>query len=130
MTNNITKEVVKAALEDQTITGDGHSILAPNYYKPHFDVTDLEIEHNSDYSSGKSTIYSNGQPVGSLKGVYNLTFLDWLCDEIGLTWRDYGSYNGRGTQARSMVSYIAKWANEDYTPMTREEYEAQRKNNE
>ena len=126
--NEITKEVVKAALEDDTIVGDGHSIYYESKYGPHFDVTDLVVEHKSDMTSHKGTIFDNttGEPMESLKGVYNLTFLHWLCDEIGLTWRDYGSYGGRGFQAQAMVRTIEKWASTDYEPITQEEYEAQK----
>lgn len=119
----ITKEAVKAALDDETIIGDGHSLMRPNYYKPHFDVVHLERTFESDYSSGKSTIFDSvtGQPVEEMKGIYNLDFLSWLCGKAGLTYKDYGSYNGRGSQARAMVSYIAKWAREDYVPVAEDE---------
>ena len=109
----ITKELVRTALKDDTIWGDGHSILSPEGYHPHFDVSHLEETIKSDFSSGKSTIYVNGRPVKEIKGVNNLTFLYWLANEIGLSSEDYGSYNGRGTQARSIVGAIARWAEQD-----------------
>jgi len=106
----ITKELVKQALEDETIFGDGHMILSPEAYHPHFDVSHIEETFKSDFSDHKSTLFVDGQPVEELKGVYNLTFLYWLANEIKVD-HSGGDYMGRGFQARAIVRAIWDWAN-------------------
>ena len=59
----------------------------------------------SDYSSPKSTIFDkNGTPLESLTGIYNLSFLEWLADQLGVA--DYHICNGRGSQAQVIVQAI------------------------
>ena len=106
----ITKDLVQEALKDETIFGDGHSLMSPEAYLPHFDVSHLEETFESDFSSHKSTLFVNGQPVEQLKAVYNLTFLYWLANEIKVD-HDAGQYGGRGFQARAIVRAIWDWAN-------------------
>jgi|13_taG_2_1085334.scaffolds.fasta_scaffold91525_2 hypothetical protein len=129
----ITKELVREAVADEIILGDGHSIMNPDFYGKHFDVEHLVHTFKSDFSDHKSTLFVNGEPVEELKGIYNLVFVEWLAGQIGLTWRDYGSYGGRGFQAQAIVRTIEKWANsDDFHFVSQEEYdvEQQRKREE
>lgn len=105
-----TLEQVSRALADGTITGDGHTIFSPEYYAPHFPEKMLRKAglirvQKSDYSDPKSTIYGNdGNPIEKLEGVYNLSFLYWLCGALGID--SYNDYNGRGSQAQELVRRI------------------------
>lgn len=102
----------REALEAGIIIGDGHSLLAPEYYAPHFTLEELVKarllrKHKSDFSSWKRTITSpDGVMVEELEAVYNLEFLYWLAGEIGVT--EYVRANGRGSQAQELVGYIRK----------------------
>ena len=108
---SITKEQVRKAFDADVIRGDGHTIFAPSFYEDHFDVAHLEVEYESDYSNGKSTIYSNdGVPMDKTTGVYNLRFLQWLAKELDV---DYPSMSGRGSQASAIARAIASWSKSD-----------------
>ena len=108
---SITKEQVRKALDADVIRGDGHTIYAPSFYEDHFDVAHLEVEYESDYSNGKSTIYDNeGVPMDKTTGVYNLSFLRWVASELGL---DYRSKGGRGSQAQEIARVISVWSKTD-----------------
>lgn len=103
-------ERTKQALADNKIIGDGHTIFEPTFYAPHFSEDELRqagllTTLTSDYSSPKSTIFDkNGTPLESLTGIYNLSFLEWLADQLGVT--DYRICNGRGSQAQAIVQAI------------------------
>lgn len=108
MTNIKTRTL--EALEAGKIVGDGHTIFTPDFYSPYFSEYEL-VEAGlmttlkSDYSSAKSTIFGDdGVPLEELTGVYNLSFLEWLAEQVGAT--DYPTYNGRGSQARAIVEAI------------------------
>ena len=109
---DITKEVVRAALADNTIQGDGHGIVPPEHYEAHFPLEVLEgarlvTTHHSDPSSHKSMIFGpDGAPVESMDGVYNLYFLYWLGREAGVQWP---GARGRGSEARQIVSALREW---------------------
>ena len=125
----ITKQLVRDALKEEIIFPSGHDILPADYYEKYFDVSHLVQTFKSD-GTHKGTIFVNGEPVDELKGVYNLNFVDWLAGMIGLTYRDYGSYGGRGFQAQAIVRSITSWANNpDFKFVTQEEYDAERDNN-
>ena len=102
-----TKELVRQAIDDQVIVGNGHAILAPEHYKG-FDVKHLIVTHKSDYRSGKTTIYTDGIAVDEIDGVYNLDFLHDLCDKLDL---DRQNFIGRGFQAQECARKLEEWAN-------------------
>jgi len=95
------------ALNEGIIVGDGHTIFYPEYYAPHFSEDELRGARlirtlESDYSNPKSTIFdANGKPVDKIEGVYNLSFLYWLCGALGIDSNN--DYNGRGSQASELV---------------------------
>jgi hypothetical protein len=100
----------KDALADGKVIGDGHTIFAPEFYAPHFTEAELRKARliqtlKSDRSSHKSTIFDNdGNPVDKIQGVYNLSFLYWLCGALGIN--SSNDYNGRGSQAEELVRRI------------------------
>ena len=103
-------ERTKDALADGKVVGDGHTIFLPEFYAPHFSEDELRKARlirtlESDFSNPKSTIFdANGNPVDKMEGVYNLSFLYWLCDALGVD--SYNDYNGRGSQAQELVRRI------------------------
>lgn len=120
----ITREIVQEGFEKGVIEGDGHGINFQAFYQGIFgDLSHLEFTHRSD-GSHKGSIYVNGEMVEELTGIYNLTFLEWLGGQCGLSWRDWGSYGGRGFQAQAIERTIHAWAfNENYQPKTEEQYQ-------
>jgi len=98
------------ALADGKVIGDGHTIFLPEFYAPHFTEDELRKARliqtlESDYSNPKSTIFdANGNPVDKMEGVYNLSFLYWLCGALGIDSNN--DYNGRGSQASELVRRI------------------------
>jgi hypothetical protein len=111
MTTTITQRT-KDAIADGKIIGDGHTIFNPSFYAPHFSEDELRKAklihtYKSDASSHKSTIFGkDGKPMEKLKGVYNLTFLYWLCGQLGIDSNN--DFNGRGSQADALASRIRK----------------------
>ena len=107
----ITKQLVEAALADDTIVGEGHSIIDPEHYEPHFprEVLDEATLVHTHYSDGslKGSIFSpEGELLESVDGVNNLTFLIWLARRAGVEWT---TAFGRGTEARHIVSALREW---------------------
>jgi hypothetical protein len=102
----------KDAIADGKIIGDGHTIFNPSFYAPHFSEDELRKAklihtYKSDKSDHKSTIFDkDGKPMEKLKGVYNLTFLYWLCGQLGVDSNN--DFNGRGSQADALASRIRK----------------------
>lgn len=103
----------KNALADGKIIGDGHTIFKPDFYAPHFTEEELREEGliqvlESDFTNGKSTIYSSetGEPIPSLEGVYNLSFLYWIAMKNGVS--GFQECFGRGSQAEVIVQAIRK----------------------
>lgn len=104
---------IRAALADGTIHGDGHTIYMPSAYEPHFTADELRPitqTFESDTSSHKSTIYKDGQVVPEVVGVYNLHFLMWVRDQLGI--KRYSTAGGRGSAACDYVRFIQEWADE------------------
>jgi hypothetical protein len=101
------KEQIKKAFEDEVIMDDGHTLMSPEYYVG-FDVSDIVQVHKSDFSSGKSTIFTNGVPVEELEAVYNLTFLRMIVRQLGLNCNE--SYMGRGFQAHEYCRKLREFA--------------------
>jgi len=97
----------KDALANGIIVGDGHTIFSPKYYSPHFSEDELRGANliqtlESDYSNPKSTIFdAEGNPVDKIEGVYNLSFLYWLCGALGID--SDNDFFGRGSQAQELV---------------------------
>jgi len=95
------------------IDGDGHCIydgevLRSNGF-PEFIVSETEVEHKSDTSSMKSTIFdSDGMIIETLKGVAALSLhyavARALLLEPGVDYRD--DLLGRGYQARELARAI------------------------
>jgi|TARA_R100000501_G_C2569297_1_gene76794 hypothetical protein len=107
----ITKQLVEAALADDTIEGDGHAIIDPKHYEPHFprEVLDEATLVHTHYSDGsfKGSIFSpEGKLLESVDGVNNLSFLCWVARRAGVEWMPAF---GRGTEARHIVSALREW---------------------
>jgi hypothetical protein len=111
MTTTITQRT-KDAIADGKIIGDGHTIFNPSFYAPHFSEDELRKAklihtYKSDTTNHKSTIFGkDGKPMEKLKGVYNLTFLYWLCGQLGVDSNN--DFNGRGSQADALARRIRK----------------------
>tara|TARA_Y100001951_G_C11170419_1_gene199930 strand:- start:39 stop:422 length:384 start_codon:yes stop_codon:yes gene_type:complete len=109
--SKITKEMVKKAIEDKVINGNGHSIYEGGHYADAgFDCGHLVQVHESDGSMKGSITGPDGKIVDELKGIYSLDFHYWVAGEIGLTHSDYGTFFGRGSQARAIMDALKKWA--------------------
>lgn len=96
------------------VDGDGHTLYSPEYlikkgYPIDF-IKRITDRHESDYSSGKSTIFDpQGNPIDSLLAVAALTFHYAIARELDLReGEDYEGYNGRGTQARAIAEAVRK----------------------
>lgn len=106
----ITKETVRQALDAKVVVGDGHTLFAPSFYEPYFDVKAMGLvrRHQSD-GTPKGTIFCNGEPVAELEAVYNLEFLEQLAELLGLP---RARSLGRGFAAREIVDSIKAWCDE------------------
>jgi hypothetical protein len=82
--------------------GDGWTIWPPEKFTAMgFAASDLPIsKHRSDTSDPKSTIYKHGKVVPETKGVYNLTLLRWLAQDVGARQSEK---IGRGSEARELT---------------------------
>ena len=101
------------------VDGDGHTLYNPEYlikkgYPVDF-VRNITERHESDYSSGKSTIFDkDGKPIDTLLAVAALTFHYAVASQLNLEGgKDYELYNGRGWQARAIAEAIRKAVNPD-----------------
>ena len=110
----VTKELVREGLKNGAIDGDGHSIVAPEYFiERGFDLP-KSLETTQWSGPGKYQIYDGlGKPVDKVVGVWTLDFHYWVAGECGLTSDDYGSYGGRGFQAQAIARALIKWVEED-----------------
>ena len=110
--SKITKEMVKKAIEDKVINGNGHSIYEGGHYADAgFDCGHLVRVHESDGSMKGSITGPDGEVVDELKGIYSLDFHYWLAGEAGLPADDFGTFMGRGFQARAIRDALEEWAN-------------------
>jgi hypothetical protein len=93
----------------ELLDGDGHSILAPDYYTelgiPAEFLKGLEKTIKSNFKDHKQTIYVKGESVKSLKGIWNLDFLYHLALALGVEHDGRNKY-GRGTQGRVICAAI------------------------
>ena len=108
---NITKEKVREAIKANIIIGDGHTLFYPEYYAPHFTLSELTeaglVENHESDGSYKGTIFAHdGSVVDELKAVYNLDFLYWVAIQIGADTNIQSM--GRGSQAMELVRNINK----------------------
>jgi hypothetical protein len=101
------KEDIKKAFEDKIIVDDGHTLMDPEYYVG-FDVSHLIEVHESDFRSGKTTIFTNGVPVEKLEAVYNLDFLRMIVRQLRLDCDE--RYMGRGFQAHEYCRKLREFA--------------------
>jgi len=104
---------VLQAMHDGMIEGDGHTIFSPEYYSPYFSKDELREagliqNHRSDLSNHKGTIFGNDGVVREeLKdSVYNLDFLYWVRNELGID--EPVTMIGRGSQAQQIVGQIRR----------------------
>ena len=103
-------ETVAALTENpELLDGDGHAILAPDYYTelgiPAEFLDGLEKTIKSNFKDHKQTIYVNGEAVKSIKGIYNLDFLYRVASLLGLE-HDAMHKDGRGSQAGVSCSAV------------------------
>jgi len=102
---------VQSAFDAGVIIGDGHTLFAPEYYAPHFTAdelakADLIQKHESDGTHKGSIMSPDGSFIQELEAVYNLDFLYWVSEELGVT--ENTSEIGRGSQAQQLVGFISK----------------------
>ena len=103
-------ETVAALTENpELLDGDGHAILAPDYYTelgiPAEFLDGLEKTIKSNFKDHKQTIYVNGEAVKSIKGIYNLDFLYRVASLLGVEHDAMNKY-GRGSQAGVICSAV------------------------
>ena len=103
-------ETVAALTENpELLDGDGHAILAPDYYTelgiPAEFLDGLEKTIKSNFKDHKQTIYVNGEAVKSIKGIYNLDFLYRVALLLGVEHDAMNKY-GRGSQAGVICSAV------------------------
>ena len=103
-------ETVAALTENpELLDGDGHAILAPDYYTelgiPAEFLDGLEKTIKSNFKDHKQTIYVNGEAVKSIKGIYNLDFLYRVASLLGVEHNAMNKY-GRGSQAGVICSAV------------------------
>ena len=92
----------------ETIGYDGHTIWNPDVLMcfPSEIQKRFTQTYKSNKRSPKETIYSDGQPVKEMTGVYGLTLLRGICSDLGLKYEDA---MGRGTEARNATASIVAW---------------------
>ena len=103
-------ETVAALTENpELLDGDGHAILAPDYYTelgiPAEFLDGLEKTIKSNFKDHKQTIFVNGEAVKSIKGIYNLDFLYRVASLLGVEHNAMNKY-GRGSQAGVICSAV------------------------
>jgi len=105
--NQFSYENVKAALEAGAISPDGHTIFAPEKYNEYFDVAHLEVDHAS-VGNGKHALFdqNTGERMESCLGIYNLSFMFWIGEQLGL---EYPTMGGRGFQAQVIHKAVQEW---------------------
>ena len=100
---------MKPAIEDllETIGGDGHTIWKASILKSFPEEIQKRfiriIESDGSY---KGSIWNDGEMVDKLEGIYGLSLLGAICQDLGL---DYEGKIGRGFQARAYTDSINNW---------------------
>ena len=116
MKTSILLETVVALTENpELLDGDGHSILATDYYTalgiPAEFLDGLEKTIKSNLKDPKKTVYIDngflhmGEAVKSIKGIYNLDFLYRVASLLGVEHDAMNKY-GRGSQAGVICSAV------------------------
>lgn len=107
----ITKEQIRAAIEEEVLFPDGHGIFSPSLYETHFPVREWGLVETieSDFTNPKYTIFDHeGRPMDRVEGVWNLRLLDRVSRETGLNFSSTAF--GRGTAAYETFDAIKAWA--------------------
>jgi hypothetical protein len=101
------KPLIEKLLE--TIGNDGHTVWKPSVLKGFSeDIQSRFIKKiKSDKRDYKSTIFdNNGQVVEECEGIYGLSLLGTICNDLGL---EYEGKIGRGFQACCYTESIENW---------------------
>tara|TARA_Y100001963_G_C6668570_1_gene393939 strand:+ start:533 stop:910 length:378 start_codon:yes stop_codon:yes gene_type:complete len=108
-TSTLFEAVVALTENPELLDGDGHAVLAPDYYTklgiPSEFLDGLEKTIKSNFKDHKQTIYVNGEAVKSIKGIYNLDFLYRVASSLGVKHDAMNKY-GRGSQAGVICSAV------------------------
>ena len=108
-TSTLLESVAALTENPELLDGDGHAILAPDYYTelgiPAEFLDGLEKTIKSNFKDHKQTIYVNGEAVKSIKGIYNLDFLYRVASLLGVEHNAMNKY-GRGSQAGVICSAV------------------------
>ena len=107
----ILKDVDRTKLKELCNDGDGWGIRYVSSYTDigfHVDYIANFVSVVTDEDSKGGLFDNDGNPVKSLKGVWNLTFLRGLCADIGGDTEPGGSKMGRGFAAREYGTSIIK----------------------
>ena len=100
---------MKPAIEDllETIGGDGHTIWKASILKSFPEAIQKRfiriIESDGSY---KGSIWNDGEMVDKLEGIYGLSLLGAICQDLNL---EYEGKIGRGFQAQSYTDSIRTW---------------------
>ena len=102
---------VSEAMKAGKIKADGHSLFGPEFYAPFFTEEELKKArlvqtHKSDGTHKGSIFDADGSIIPELMAVYNLDFLYWVADRIGVTKRTQAM--GRGFQAQELYGFITE----------------------
>jgi len=99
------KESIQRLVEH--IGGDGHTIWKDSILKDFPKaIRDRFVHTIKSDGSYKGSIWNDGKMVKSIKGIYGLSLLGGICNDLGL---DYDSKIGRGFQAQSYTESINNW---------------------
>ena len=90
---------------DKLLDGDGHTLMSVSFY------LDLGVPEVfacpywrwNEAGTGKHAIFVDGETVEGLYGIHNL---DWLYGIAKVLDAQYGSFHGRGSQAREICRGI------------------------
>lgn len=101
----------------EKVGGDGWTILSPSFFTKFLHENELSVieeivkEHASDFKYPKLTIYKEGFPVDSMKGVHTLDLLYRIAKDLELdaVSEDANAKMGRGAQAQSLTKGILEY---------------------
>ena len=124
--HTVTKEEVRFALTKQpgkdcpAIDGDGHGLLAPEYFEGQipetWDISELERTHHS--GGGKHDIFVNGERVDEMKAIHTLELHYWVARQIEAAYpgelnKRWEGMMGRGVIARNIREACQEWVDAD-----------------
>ena len=99
------KPAIEALIEQ--IGGDGHTIWKPSILKKFPKaIRDRFVHTIKSDGSYKGSIWNNGKMVESMEGIYGLSLLGGICNDLNL---EYENKLGRGFQARAYTDSIQNW---------------------